>query len=140
MKSMNIEVTIGIDRVRNLLCCAFEGGSNYWYVIVDRRYPPGFDAADYREGGKAQPPDDYWHWSQILPLQDGGSLVIGTKDDDEIDGSKQWTLDAQAIARGLVTMAEKYPRHYGSVLADNEDAETGDVFLQCCLFGKLVFG
>ncbi len=28
----------------------------------------------------------------------------------------------------------------GDMLAENDDATTGDVFLQCALFGELVFG
>lgn len=37
-------------------------------------------------------------------------------------------------------MPVKYPRHWADVLAENDDATTGDVFLQCCLFGECIFG
>jgi len=37
-------------------------------------------------------------------------------------------------------MAEKYPRHFHNFLEENDDAETGDVFIQCCLFGEIVYG
>jgi hypothetical protein len=32
------------------------------------------------------------------------------------------------------------PRHFADVLNENDDAGTGDVFLQCCLFGEIIFG
>ena len=50
------------------------------------------------------------------------------------------TLDGDAVQRGLQTMAEKYPRHWGDFIRENEDAITGDVFIQCCLLGEVVYG
>jgi hypothetical protein len=37
-------------------------------------------------------------------------------------------------------MVEKYPRHYADFKDGDEDASTGDVFLQCCIFGEVVYG
>jgi hypothetical protein len=37
-------------------------------------------------------------------------------------------------------MQEQYPRHFSNFISENYDAETGDVFLQCCLLGKVKFG
>ena len=37
-------------------------------------------------------------------------------------------------------MADKFPRHFANILNENDDAETGDVFLQCCLWGDIVYG
>jgi hypothetical protein len=37
-------------------------------------------------------------------------------------------------------MADKYPRHIADILSENDDATTGDVFLQLCLFGDVVYG
>lgn len=136
---MNITVTIDDEKIRNLLCCAFEGGSNDWYFIEDVKYPEGFTADDYGDGGKAQP-NSYWNWSQIVPMQEGGKLIIRSQERDEVNGSKEWVLDRPAIERGLKVMAEKYGRHFGDVIGGSEDGITGDVFLQCCLFGELVFG
>jgi hypothetical protein len=44
------------------------------------------------------------------------------------------------MAKGLQVMAEKYPVHFNNFDSDNFDAETGDVFLQCSLFGEIVYG
>jgi len=48
------ETEISIERVRGLLCGAFEGGSNYWCKIEEYTYPPGLIAKDYHDGGKGQ--------------------------------------------------------------------------------------
>lgn len=139
-KGFTVIQEIDLEKIRGLLCCAFEGGSNYWYDIKKCNYPTGLKGKDYAEGGKGQGAKEYWHWAQLVPTQEGGSLIITSKEDDEINGAKEWTLDRAAIERGLAVMAEKYPRHYGDFLAENEDATTGDVFLQCCVFGELVYG
>jgi hypothetical protein len=49
-------------------------------------------------------------------------------------------LDLGTIRNGLQVMADKYPNHWHDFINDNEDATTGDVFLQCCLYGEVIFG
>lgn len=140
--TLSVQVTqhIDVELIRNLLCCAFEGGSNYWYDIEGIHYPPGRNYASYKEGGKGQDAETYWNWSQLIPTQEGGHLIITSKEGDEINGTKKWRLDREAIAKGLAIMAEKYPKHFGDVIAETEDADTGDVLLQLALFGELIYG
>jgi hypothetical protein len=49
-------------------------------------------------------------------------------------------LDRVAILEGLRIMAEKEPRHFADFMTENDDADTGDVFLQCCLYGEVIYG
>jgi hypothetical protein len=49
-------------------------------------------------------------------------------------------LDLKAIKRGALVMAKKYPREWFNLVNDNFDATTGDVFLQCCVFGETLYG
>jgi hypothetical protein len=124
------EVEISSERVADLLCCAFEGGSNYWCVIKEKRKPWEFvfrympDLSDK--------PTSYTDY----PLNRGGFLMVGDNEGDMPDG----LLDLGTIRNGLQTMADKYPRHWHDFINDNEDADTGDVFLQCCLWGEVIFG
>lgn len=134
------QIEVSADLIRGLLCTAFEGGSNYWYEIIDQKYPPGTKRADFSEGGRLQDPKEYWHWCQLIPTFEGGALIITSTEGDEINGAKQWTLDRDAITRGLAVMSEKYPKHYGDAIGETGDAITGDVFLQCCLFGDIIYG
>lgn len=126
-KEMEIKVThqISDERVEDLLCDALEGGSNYWYVINSCNYPEG----ETKESLGIEFPHTQ------LPLK-GGSLTIG---DCLIDGTDK-ILDREAIRKGLNVMADKYPSHYADFIDGNDDALTGDVFLQCAVFGKLVYG
>jgi hypothetical protein len=37
-------------------------------------------------------------------------------------------------------MRDQYPRHYADLVEENDDAITGDVFLQLAVFGELIYG
>lgn len=72
------------------------------------------------------------------PTNTGGFLVISAKDDDSPELNNR-RLDLATIAKGLQLMAEAAPSHFADFMKESEDANTGDVFLQLCLFGKEVF-
>lgn len=54
-----------------------------------------------------------------------------------LDRPKWHTCD---FAKGLKLMAEKSPRHFGDLLAQNDDAETADVLVQYAALGEVVYG
>jgi len=56
------------------------------------------------------------------------------------DEYKESWLNCETIQRGLNLMADKYSSHLLDIVEGNEDASTSDVFLQCCLFGKVLYG
>jgi hypothetical protein len=132
-----MKVTLDIDNemIKGLLCCAFEGGSYYWCNVTAYEYAPGLKAEDFRDGGKFQT-EDYFHPSQIIPLVEGCNVILHDKEDND----KRYILNIQAIHNGLNTMAKDYPYHFGNFISKNDDAITGDVFLQCCVFGKVIYG
>jgi hypothetical protein len=114
------------ELLSDTLCAAFEGGSNYWIVSVKRVEPTSwtFESELERDG----------HWLFDYPLNPGGAVMITTEDEDP------YRLDGQAIERGLRVMADQYSSYYQDMVEENGDADTGDVFLQCCLFGDVVYG
>lgn len=128
---MQIPINIDPQKIADLLCCAFEGGSNYWYNIEGDKAPERYDFRT--DESRIYPHLDY-------PLNDGGSLRICTLENDEINGQDSWILNLESIQKGFHIMAEKYPKHFADILNDNIDVVTGDVFLQCCLFGELIYG
>lgn len=68
-----------------------------------------------------------------------GARTLKLKD-AEADKPTIYTLDLKAIKRGLEVMAEKFPTHFADVLTENDDDNTGDVFLQCALLGNVIYG
>jgi len=128
-----IEVTqeVPLSRIQDLLCCAFEGGSNYWYEIVAYQEPSVLTVRT--DPDKVFPHLDY-------PVNSFGALKITNLEGDEIKGAKQWQLDLRTITSGIRTMAAKYPKHFADFMNEDDDGTTGDVFLQCCLFGEVIYG
>jgi len=129
------------EDVAYLLCSAMEGGIGYWSVIVEYVKPEN-PVAHMTIGGDARvyPHVDY-------PLSPDGAVILcdneeweGDDPDPEGEKAPRHRLDRAAIARGLQVMAEKYPKHFQDFLDENGDACTGDVFVQCCIFGEIVYG
>lgn len=138
------------ERVADLLCNALEGGSNYWYMIEDQTEPEAWE----KWGSHNEKHTDYPY---LYPFNPGGALVFSVQSEErdpikaKAEEAKRYTLDRDAIARGLQLWADDannldastrtaHPTHWGNFINDNTDAETGDVFLQYCLFGKVIYG
>jgi hypothetical protein len=133
-------VNIPEQRLKDLICCGIEGGIGYWAEIYDYEFGSGFSSKDFLEGGKMTDPKNYWHPSQLIPFVKGCSVVLQQTDVEAGEEADVWRLNRQALVDGLTIMMNKYPRHAANFLDENEDAETGDVFIQCCLLGEIVYG
>jgi hypothetical protein len=134
--SIKVGVEITEEAIKGLLCCAFEGGSNDWYRIEKYKYGPGLSAKDFAEDGGKFQGQTYWHPCQLVPLVKGCAVIIA----DMEAGGKKYSLDREALTKGLVVMAKDQPLHFGNFISERDDATTGDVFLQCCLFGEVLYG
>ena len=126
--AIRLTSNIPLQRISDLLCSAFEGGSNYWYRIARYQVPATYTF-------RTDPKQLYKHLD--VPLNVGGVVFI---EDREGGDGKTYELSLTSIQEGLAVMARDFPRHYADFLGENDDAETGDVFLQCCLFGDVVYG
>lgn len=126
--SMKIQVTMDIpeERVSDLLCCAFEGGSTYWASKIE--------VEGHRYYGA-----DYGH---EVPMAGGRVIVF---QDPEEDGNLvpcPIILDKAACLVALQKMAsaQEATRHWGDFVSENDDAWTGDYFLQLAVLGEVVYG
>lgn len=110
-----------------LLSLILSASPNASYEIVDARRPPAFG---FRS-------DQNFIFRELdYPLNEGGSVGIVRKGLNSVGRQ----LDLKSISEGLNVMATHCPRHFADFLNDAADAVTGDVFLQCCLFGQLICG
>ena len=130
------------EQAAYLLCNAFEGGSNYWYMITDytkpeveatplgaNEYHPSYISYPFSKGGAVH----------IVDMEEAYGV---DPEDYEAEGIEVLVLNHAAIVRGKKLMEEKenVKHHFADVLKDNADATTGDVFLQLCLFGDVIYG
>lgn len=107
-------------KVWSLLVTAFEGGSNYWYIITNHNC----EELDL----------DYVH---ECPLHPEGFVEI---EDQEEGKGRTYLLNRQALQKGLEIFARDEPRHFSDFVLEKDDADTADVFLQCCTFGEAIYG
>jgi hypothetical protein len=128
--NFTVSQTLTAEQLSDVLCSALEGGSNYWYRIERVVEPTLWEF-------ESEPRCENEHWVQDYPLNPAGALLIS--DSEESDHGTM-RLDAEALQKGLIILATKYPRHLADLLTENADAETGDAVLQCCLFGDVIYG
>lgn len=127
--TLNLTLDIPMERIADLLCCALEGGSNYWYVINEFVEPTAYMF-------HSDPGHNFKHLD--YPLNPGGALIIGDIEDSSLPPMR---LDLASIQKGLTLMFHNYGSAFDQFREDsNEDAHTGDIFLQLCCFGEVIYG
>jgi hypothetical protein len=138
--AVTVPLAITLENVSSLLCSALEGGTGYWAMIGDYVEPKAIWHGG--DDNRIFPHIDY-------PLSQGGAITVWEQleeldpdfeGEDETANMPAHRLDLPAIVRGLEVMARIAPRHFADFLSENGDAETGDVFLQCCLLGEIKYG
>lgn len=133
MLTVPCTVDVPLGRFGDLIVCAYEGGMTRQWAREEKRVkPPKFDVLSSPDLGVIYA--DY-------PLNPGGALVLSNYNAEaEGDKKRRGTLNLRSVKRGAQVMAKKYPRHWADFIAENDDAITGDVFVQCCLFGEVIYG
>ncbi len=119
------------DQRKNLLISAIEGGSNYWYLLKDgackqiRKYGRGTDDAFSEK-----------MWKAILA---GETIEVHDYENEE-DDAPLGTINLDKIYAGEAIIVNKYAWHFANIVAENDDAETGDVWFQLATLGDIVYG
>jgi hypothetical protein len=126
MKKHKIQVTVEVteERMKDLLCNAMEGGSAYWAKIDKYIIPDNADTSTV----------EFKHID--IPFIDGCGIMIK----DQFGDDEPKLLNMESMLKSLKIMGEKYNWHLEAFVHENDDAETGDVFLQCALYDKIIYG
>lgn len=121
MNNFEFELGVTLQQVTDLLISAIEGGSNYWYRLEN-------DNDDTSRG----------YWERVW---DSGLKVSDRCADEPYKGEPtEKIINEKTMMEGLQLMQTKYPHHFANVVSDQGDASTGDVFLQLCVFGEIIYG
>lgn len=109
---------------------------NYWPIVKIKR-------SEYHlaEEDKYDCIEDKW----AAVLINGGTLVVYDEYemDSELNEGEEPTkhyLTLKDVRKGLRLMKKEYPYHYVDLVEENDDAITGDVWLQLAVFGELIYG
>lgn len=129
--AVTVPLVVKCQRIQNLICTAFEGGSNDWLhsaAFVSGIGPvPSYNVVWYgREGFFAHP--------------FAFDLTFDDPDKDEGNGKGRKRITNADLAPALALMAQNHPSHFADFMGENEDATTADVFMQMLVLGELVYG
>ncbi len=132
--TLNATVVVSMNRIADLICAGMEGGCIN--MCMDYTYETGGIKRDDLTAGKYGALGQRWApyrhiWCAIIP---GASIVFRDHESPEIIGK----LNLQAIKAGLPKFLAS--RHGTDFLDENEDAITGDYFIQICALGEYVYG
>jgi hypothetical protein len=110
---------LSLNELDDLLACAFEGGSNYWYMI--------------EKFGKPRS-DDGLYFITREPL------VSDSKGNEGQDEIRRTLLTPHVCWAALEKMKELYPKKYDSIVNGDYDADDADIFLQLAVLREVVYG
>jgi len=114
----NLTLEIAEENLHNHVTSAIEssGGCRYWAEINVHEHQLGWA--------------NYFTATFKVTEESSGEAVQG----------KSYRLSIPKIMKGLAVLAKKYPHHFCDILKEDGDATTGDVLVQCALFGDIVYG
>jgi hypothetical protein len=127
---VKIELDIPPKRIADLMITAIEGGIAYWCSGVYLRGAWQTNAAELESP-----------WYSDAKLYAGQFTIEIVEHEEHKPGAgNKHRRNQDDFAKGLALMATRYGRHFGDFMAENEDATTADVFLQCVALNDVVYG
>ena len=140
-KFIKIGVEISVERFAESLIAAFEGGSNYWYLInTDEQWIDVVNRFDIQLAKQE-------NRDRKLPLTQRIVNAIASVDnffipiyDIENPDEKLGELSRTGLIDGIKILAENYADVFARINTDEYDAGDADVFFQLCLFGEVIYG
>lgn len=126
METLNITIkeAIPMERIGDLLCAMYESSPEVaqWAECIGD--VPPITTSQYR-----------WQY----PMN-GGALLFKDIAATGEGLPTYYKLDIEAIRRGLEVMVRDYPQHWADFRNEKDGSVTADVFLQCALFGSVIYG
>jgi len=108
-----------LDIIDNLLTNGIELSIGYWACMPDG-------------GAKLPIKTKHWYIKRMV--------TIAEKEASTDEGIKSVKLTEDKLLEGLAIMKQDHPKHFNDAISGNDDADTADVFIQCCVLKKVVYG
>lgn len=119
-RKLTIKVPVEFDRERiaDLLCSALEGGSTYWADAVEVEAPW----------------PEHCQWAHEAIASGECSYRVYHNDGEECERVQG------TIPEAIRLLATEFPHQFDLWMTEQDDADTGDIFFQLCVFGEVVYG
>jgi hypothetical protein len=121
--TISVRTHVTFEQIKSLLDSASRG-SSYW-SRQDLGYESEAELALSLEG------------IEIEDMEESEERFVGGF--WEKNAPKIHVLNLPKIKRGLTVMAKKEPIEFANFIKGDYDMNTGDAFLQCCLFGEVIY-
>lgn len=137
------------DQIIDVFVTAIEGGSNYWYYILDvpkevtymvKQEDVAFSEACGKHvlnGGELT----------IYDVEEVGEMADADDGDYPVDYQYSTnkpeplgTVTMDSLLDAINIMKKDYPQHYEAIIMDEYDADDADVFFQIATMGEVVYG
>lgn len=130
------------DQIVDVFVTAIEGGSNYWYYILDvpkevtymvKQEDMAFSEACGKHvlnGGELT----------IYDVEEVGDMEDVGNDYAQDKPEPLGTINMDSLLDAINIMKRDYPERYESIVMDEYDAEDADVFFQIATMGEIVYG
>lgn len=85
---------------------------------------------------------EYSPWLRSYEKKSKGKWLFkyDREKDQEGAGTGSAVINMKHLATGLNAMAKHSPNRFASVMSGDSDALDADAFIQCVIFGKLIYG
>jgi hypothetical protein len=118
------------QRIADMITGALEGGSTYFFDLNPAKPAPvNLRGVECKDGEK-------WWDAIVRHLVEGTDFIITVRTEDTTTG----ILTPWNCVQGLKVMQDKYYLHYRDMIAENDDADTADIYLQSAMWGKVIYG
>ena len=128
----NITITTTVEishsKVADLIITAVEGGSNYWCKAIKVGTQP--TSTEVNMNGSEGKPHRIYDC-----IFNGGTLVFVPDDYDE----PCLQLNLNTAQNALEILNKKFNDVFTNITSDNYDASDADAFIQCAIFGDVIF-
>lgn len=132
---INVKINVTSEIVNNVLVCALEGGSNYWYMLGDysrKHFAKGETLVDNLTRSFDADPN---YKVQVLDLES-----IEYDDDDEGTAETLGYLTNDSMAYAFSTMAVEFPEQFARIMTTDCDGDDADIWFQIAVMGEVTFG
>lgn len=72
-------------------------------------------------------------WADVLLK--GGYLFV-----DDVEEEESYKISLDDVINGFIILMLKYPTNYANIMDENEDYYDADAWLQCTVFGDVIYG
>ena len=123
MKTFPITIQISEQIIEDTIVCALEGGSNYWYLLIDKLPEPNGEPLSIRI-------------SNAICNDPGYSLPVYDLETEE----KLGELTQASMLAAFQLAATECPDALSSTLNETGDAGTADCLFQLAVMGEIIYG